>query len=436
MKRNLLTRMFGRLIGLFYRVSRIGEEVPERGPVIFVGNHPNGLVDPIVVGDVAGRRVLFLAKAPIFRMPVLGWLAHHGGAIPVYRKIDGADTRANENMFRAVYDALDDGEAIVLFPEGISHNEPGLQPLKTGAARMALGAEARHAYALGVKIVPVGLTYRSKTRFQSSVTIEVGRPISVAEFTAAYAKDNWAAVAALTAKIERALGALTINLEQWDDLPLLHLAEGILPDDGSHPVQRLRTFAAVGRRQEEAQPQQIALLRRRLALFRTKLDLCGLQLRHLEQEFNTLRLVGHLLRNLGAWLLGLPLMALGTLSWALPYWVIGWITRRARPDHDVVATVKLLASVVVLPLWHAGQVTVLWQAFGTWPGIGAALLLPVAGFYARHFWRRRRRGWREAQVLLALPFQGRLRQRLLDERDALASELLRLGETAQEITQE
>ncbi len=121
----------------YYRMRSGGETVPRRGPVLLVANHPNSLLDPLLVAAVAGRPVRFLAKAPLFADWKIGWLIRAAGAIPVYRRADDpASMDRNEEMFRAVHAALAGGAAVGIFPEGLSHSEPALAPLRTGAARI------------------------------------------------------------------------------------------------------------------------------------------------------------------------------------------------------------------------------------------------------------------------------------------------------------
>lgn len=427
LKPTRLAAFFGRVAEVYYSLTRLGGPAPPAGPVIFVANHPNGLVDPVLVGHVVQRRLLFLAKAPLFRIPVLGWLASRGGAIPVYRRQDDADTSANEEMFAAVHDALARGEAILLFPEGISHNEPELQPLKTGAARMALGAQAAHAWRLDVRIVPVGLTYRSKTRFQSSVAVEVGRPIATDDLRDAYAADPQAAARTLTARIAAGMREVTLNLENWQDLPLLRLAEQLIPDDGGHRVQRLRSFAEAGRRLEASNPAAMQRLRERLAVFHARLESGGLDIRHLEAGYAPRAVLLFVVTNLLALLIGLPLTLLGMLAWLPPYLLIRLAERLARPTPDIAATVKLLSALVFLGAWLAAAVAWLGSQHGPWAALAGLVLLPAAGFYARHFWRRRRRAWREAKIFFSLPFRGRQLALLTREAQRLRTELAALA---------
>src|SRR4026208_856591 len=165
----------------FQRIEVTGlEHVPLDRPVIFVLNHPNALVDPVFLLCLAPRRVSFLAKAPLFRMPVLGYLVKAMDSLPVYRRQDeGEDTSKNPETFIAARRALASGGTSGICPEGVSHDAPGLKPIKTGAARISLAAVSTGEVS-DLEIVPAGLYYTSKTRFRSSALLYFGKPIAVA----------------------------------------------------------------------------------------------------------------------------------------------------------------------------------------------------------------------------------------------------------------
>jgi 1-acyl-sn-glycerol-3-phosphate acyltransferase len=117
----------------FKRIEVAGlEHVPLDTPVIFVLNHPNALVDPVFLLCLAPRQVSFLAKAPLFRMPVLGYLVRELDSLPVYRRQDeGEDVTRNQETFIAARKLLERGGTIGICSEGVSHDEPGLKPIKT-----------------------------------------------------------------------------------------------------------------------------------------------------------------------------------------------------------------------------------------------------------------------------------------------------------------
>src|SRR5215213_5549942 len=162
---------------LFFRRIETSRDrlVPRAGALVFVLNHPNGLIDPGLVFAALPRRISFLAKSTLFRLPVIGWLLRMVEALPLYRRADpGEDVSQNLRTFEACRGLLLRGRCIALFPEGVSHNAPKLLPVKTGAARIALGAAVP-----GLKVVPVGLYYTSKSSFRGEALLRFGEALGV-----------------------------------------------------------------------------------------------------------------------------------------------------------------------------------------------------------------------------------------------------------------
>ena len=132
------------MLHLFYRqIEVVGREhVPAAGdgPVLFVGNHPNSLIDPMLVIATCGRVVHFAAKDTLFRNRVARALFTALGAVPIRRRQDHGHAQIdNSDAFAALYAALAGGGCIGIFPEGLSHDGTELARLRTGAARLALG---------------------------------------------------------------------------------------------------------------------------------------------------------------------------------------------------------------------------------------------------------------------------------------------------------
>jgi len=217
-----LLRIVARIF--FRRIEIVGEErVPRDAPVIFAVNHPNGLIDPLFLLCYAPRPVSFLAKAPLFRMPVISWFVRGFESIPVYRKEDNESPTQNRETFARARETLARGGAIAIFPEGTTHSDPRLKTLKTGAARIALGSSLER-----MLVVPTGLFYTSKQTFRSAAAMYFGEPIEVSAVPVDESGEPPRdAVDALTKRIESALADVTVQADSRAALDLITRADRI-----------------------------------------------------------------------------------------------------------------------------------------------------------------------------------------------------------------
>ena len=194
----------------FYREIRIvGEEnLPFSGPVLIAANHQNALVDSLIAGWVMPRRIAMTAKATLVENPLLAMLFKIVGVVPLRRisdesaKANGSLDRArNADAFREILGVLAQSGAVLIFPEGKSHNESRLEPLKSGLARLALRARDQESIR-NVRILPVGLIFENKAVPGSIVGVRVGEPIEL---------DAWPSddAAALTEEIAQRLRSVS-----------------------------------------------------------------------------------------------------------------------------------------------------------------------------------------------------------------------------------
>jgi 1-acyl-sn-glycerol-3-phosphate acyltransferase len=353
----------------FRRIELAGlERVPADSPVIFAVNHPNALIDPLFLLSFAPRPVSFLAKAPLFRTPLIRWFVRAFDSIPVYRKQDAAQTgvsapQGNRETFAQARAVLQRGGAIAIFPEGTTHSDPRLRELKTGAARIALGAGIR------VSIVPTGLYYTSKQTFRTSALAYFGAPIDVEpEPVDENAEPNPESVERLTDRIDAALDEVTLQADSHDALELIARAERVFSAgkqrDLAEELELRRRFVAGYAYLRERDPARLARLES--------------QVTRMDAAFEPARVDATTLRRL----LLLPIAIIGAvIHWPL-YRLIGLIANYlSRREREMVATIKIIGGLVLYPLF--------WIAIAIFAGryraayaVVALLLLPLLGYVA------------------------------------------------------
>ena len=281
-----LKRLAWIVVSVFYRRIDVTGEGAWRGPgrpTIVVANHTNALADPAVILATLPGHPRFLAAGSWWKFAPARYLFRLAGVVPVFRQRDGG-TAANTASFAACHEALAEGATLAVFPEGELHHEPSIAPLKTGAARIALGAAA-DAGVRDVALQPVGIVYEDRGRFRSQTAVQVGAPVPVDPWVDRYRSEPRAAVRALTEELARGLRAVTVNHESWDDLRLVDRAATVaLADDRGTERRYARrndlrralgaALAQTGTRDESAWAE----LGSRVAAHQEQIDALGLDL--------------------------------------------------------------------------------------------------------------------------------------------------------------
>lgn len=377
----------------FYRLTITGGRVPAAGPILLVANHPNSLLDPMLVATAAGRPVRFLAKAPLFTDKRVGFLVRGAASIPVYRRMDDPSAMGgNDDMFRSAFEALEDNAAIALFPEGASHSEPSITRLKTGAARIALGEFDRTKKSF--PIIPIGLVLKQKDVFRSKALVVVGEAIEWSDLAPRGQHDREAA-RELTRRIDSSIRDITVNLDTWDDRPIVECAAKIwsaefeADDTATGKLGRLRIASDLLPTIRESGESDWQVLLKDIESHQQQLHILGLSPLDLSTDIRIRTAFRWALGRL--YLLGPPSLVIalaGFLFFLPPNRATGFIAERSGADEAELSTWKLLIGIPMYTSWVALVGLFLGVRFGPAIGFSACLLGPVVG--ATGLWLRER----------------------------------------------
>jgi glycerol-3-phosphate O-acyltransferase/dihydroxyacetone phosphate acyltransferase len=411
--------------------------VPAEGPVMLAVNHPNGLIDPLFLLCLSPRPVSFLAKAPLFEMPVISWFVRAMGSIPVYRRQDGGfDPAKNRQTFDRARAILSSGGAIAIFPEGASHGDPKLRPIKTGAARIALGATSISSDDRPLTIVPLGIYYTAKRIFRSSALLYFGDPILVAPTRL---KPNGEppsdAVHALTNRLERALNDVTLQADEHEALALVARAEEIFsseePEAGRlvDKFELRRRFMAGYTRLRTLAPQRLEAISARITAYETELRDAGLDPQTLKPSgARAAQGTGESVKALALLTLGLPLAVVGAVVNYPAYRLVGFLaTGLSRGDDDILATIKIIAGALLFPLTWIIVALAVGFRFGALAGAAALVLAPLSGYVGLLFFERLDELRASVRAIALSRFRRWGYLRLVAERGAIRAEIVRLG---------
>lgn len=407
-----LTLAFGRaIVKIFFRevVIEGRDRLPSAGPVIFAPNHPNGLMDPLVLLFLAPAfRLHFVAKAPLFRIPVFGSILRSIGAIPVMRKMDAAGEVDYTAFFSSCVEVLTTGGSIVIFPEGRSLPQSYLAPMKTGPARLFFQARERST---NVDIVPVGLNYERGSIFRSRVLVALAPPLDTLPEQRVNDSDSVEAVRALTEKIGAALDQHVIQAKTYRDRELMLLLErlyGEVPEDQDWRARfsRLKLFESGLSHLSAAEPQRVDKVRNLLSRYERIATSYGANA--VTQSWR---------------LVLMPLAVIGWLLNAIPYKIVDLLVRRL--DAAEAATFKIVYSLFAFPIAYVIEAIAIARLFGSTSAvIFAIVILPLS-----YFSQKMSDWWEEYSPMLlsgskrqrAAQQLARLKQRITEEVDFLAS---------------
>lgn len=369
---------------LFHRVEvRQQHGMTTSGSQLANASHFGGFTDPLVLTRAMDRVPRFIGRDVIWNIPVVGSIATWFGAIPVHKSDDGGPS-SNDEMFRSTYQALGEDDLVTIFPEGITVDDPRIAHIKTGSARIALGARASGVE--NITLLSAGIHYENKAALRSEVFIDIGYPIDLDE----WAVENIAvgepqdatnrdAVVALTTEMEKRLRWAAPDFADWATARNLSAASDVAlrRTDGSDTAVGHGDKERLARLLDSSADESKMAVSDAMDRYQSELDALGYNDETFISGLGTKRaFLWNIVKDIFVGLLLIPFALIGLIVNAIPMAIV-WLIGRLKVDDAMMATIKPLGAIFVfLVTW------IVWAGFifsvaGVELLAAAAVLLPM-----------------------------------------------------------
>ena len=410
------------------------EHIPEEGPFIIVANHPSSFLDPISIAAFVKQKISFLAKGSMFSNKLIAGILSKLNMIPIYRAQDDPKMLGkNKEVFKGCYQKLSDKGVIMIFPEGTSENERKLRKIKTGAARIALGAAKANGYNLNVKILPVGLNYTKSSRFRSEIFIEFAPFISSEDYIENYKNDEIKTTKMLTNDIEKSIKNLIIDIDKDEFAVLTERIESLLKNHLTAKEIDKDQFKTITTSQEiykgikyfqEKDKPLFNMTKKMVNTYFFNLKEIGISDKSIEKGTQQRNIGCYFLKNIPVLILGFPLWVFGYLHSFVPYKFPRFVALKISKSEAFYGALLMAIGTFSFILFYGLMVLLCWQLSHNPPiTIGYALLLPASGFFTIFYARVARKIYYNLKFLKRLVNQQTLFLALLQERPKIRNHL-------------
>ena len=437
----LLRKTIRRVVRFYYPTIRVthAERLPTEGATLYIANHPNSLIDPVLIGITTQRPVRFMAKAPLFEGRLLGALMRSVGMIPAYRASDDkSSVRRNVESLTVAAENLAKGLAMGIFPEGKSHDLTHVEQVKTGAARIAQQAVALAA-GKPVWVVPLGINYEEKPRFRSRVWVAVGETVDATAWFAEHEGNEKQAMRQLTIALDERLKAVVVHLDDARWGALLDDLEWLAPVYAS--ADKVRAVSRMQRRKniadainyfETKDPERAEALTAKVAAHHEALDQSGVRINSVVFQFTGAALFWRFAFKIWRVLFGVPAL-IGTLLHLIPFGLV----RLISPKFEGVGktTTSLYRILVGLPfyaVWYVAAWFALHHYKDATIATASVVAMPLIGIFAFHYWINVGEVWRSLREEAKLLLNAELLAGLRAENRAVKKQVAELGDEYRE----
>lgn len=405
----------------FRRLQVQGKEhLRTQSPTIYVANHPNTFMDPLIIAVLSPKSIHFLSNGSVFNRftrPIFKFF----NMIPIYRKVDRTDkalsqAELNKMSFQKCFDFLKKGGTLLIFPEGTSIIERKLREIKTGTARIALGAEYENNFKLNLQIVPIGLNYDDADKFRSEVFVKIGKPISLQDYATHYHPDNFEAVEKLTQTIEQSLSELIIITENPTQDRFLRNLEILYKNQLFQKFQlqenkenefvlvkeMVRAIASI----EKDQADYFDSLKVQIENYLENLNNLGIS-DYIFQEARSKNIFSYFFKNMAFFIFGFPFYVLGLLGNYIPYILPSQIARLITQDVAFKAPIMMVSGIFTFPIYYGFLGFLMWAWLKSgWYVLALLVCLPILGYFVLlyvAYWKRFRANMQAVRLFYKKP---------------------------------
>jgi glycerol-3-phosphate O-acyltransferase/dihydroxyacetone phosphate acyltransferase len=402
----MIYRLLRKLIkvALFFFFKKIvvsgKEHMLHKGPIIIVANHPNTLMDPLIIASLMKQQIGFLGNAGLFSNSFLGRFLKYFNVIPIFRKKDIApgEKPNNKYSFSKCHEYLDTKGTILIFPEGSSYYELKLREIKTGTARIALSYESLKGLDSNLKILPIALDYSDAIQFRSMVSVTIDEPISIQTYKQPYLENEIDGVLKLTETIRQKLVKhipTTSDKEQEQFLLKSHkfYTKFNEPTTDLHldPKQSLASRAQISK-------ALILLQKNNLELYsntETKVHLFFNQLNNQSltpgfftdgflQKNSYMVVLGYFLK----FLLFAPIYLFGLATNYIPYILPFYIFKAIKLPLEYKTSVQMIVGLFTFPLFYWLEIKLIGSYFDIdfWDSWFFVIAFLISGYIAMYYW--------------------------------------------------
>lgn len=409
------------------------KNLPYGQPVIFAPNHQNALMDPLALVCTNKFQTTWLARADIFKSKAARPVFRFLKLLPVYRIRDGKDNLSNnEQIFAQVTSLLENHQSIALFPEAAHSGRRQMLPHKKAIPRIALEAEEKNNFALGLKIVPTGIYYDHYWLFHRTLIVQYGKPIDVYRFKDEYFENPSKAMLSLRDEIRNQLTPLVLEIGSRE---YYHQYENLRTLAGE-PYSRTKQFGKRKALQHFLSDRDLVEKLEKLEnedppVFKSLIDKSDEYFEVLAAsgltddevkiagKINLPKFFYHFLGTL----LSLTVFAYGFLFNALPFYIPRFFLKRKVTNQTFLSTFNFVTGLIVFPVFYLIETALIYRLFANiWMATVLFFSFPFAGKLAYLLLEFYRNALTGARFLFGRsPFRRKLKNALALRNDIVAN---------------